>query len=192
MRRRGEVIARISCLGSTPKSTRADSSQSKRGRGRIGDIDVAVCERGQVAEQLERMFDVRLVGRVVFIFELLDDAGREGAARRQLEQPEPLTALDDDVHPAVLEHLEHVRDPGARADLVHRAVARRKRQPELRVRCGALVDQLPVARFEDVQRDPFGRDEHDRKREETELRHSCSLGTPEGCRVSEAADAESG
>ena len=40
----------------------------------------------------------------------------------------------------------------------------------------ALVDQLAVARLEDVKRDPLGRDEHDRQREETELRHACSVG----------------
>ena len=108
------------------------------------------------------------------------------AARRQLEQAEPLAALDDDVHAC------RRRAPRARLrrERVSRPRAPRRRRSRGRARTpssglDALVDQLPVARLEDVQRDPLGRNEHDRQREETELGHACSLGTLEA-RVSEA------
>ena len=42
-------------------------------------------------------------------------------------------------------------------------------EPELAARLQALADQLAVARLEDVERDPLGRQEHDAEWEEADL-----------------------
>ena len=93
---------------------------------------------------------------------------------RQLEQAEPLPALDDDVEPAVVEAVEHLGDGGERADLAQ-AVVVGVDQPELALLVEALADQLLVAVLEDVQRDLLGREQHDPEREEAELAHRRSL-----------------
>ena len=113
-----------------------------------------------------------LFGRLVFVLHRLDDPRLERPSTSQLEQPETLASLDDDVHAAVLEGLEHAGDPRARPDLVHGAVAGREHEPELPVRVEALLHELPVARLEDVQRDPLGREQDDRQREQAELSHA--------------------
>ena len=94
---------------------------------------------------------------------------------RQLEEPEALAALDDDVHRSVVERLDDRSDARTRPDLVHRAVAGGEHEPELAVRLEALADQLAVARLEDVERDPLGGDEDDRQREKAELGHTCRV-----------------
>src|SRR5205823_283617 len=136
----------------------------------------------QLAEELERPLDVRGLRRLVLVDDRLDQAGGERPAARQLEQAEALTALDDDVHPAVLEHLEHVDDRRPGANFVHRSVARGEDEPELAARLEALADQLLVARLEDVQGQPLRRHEHERERKEAELLHRLSL-SPVGSRT---------
>jgi len=87
---------------------------------------------------------------------------------------EALAALDDDVHPPVVEDLEHAGDARAGADLVDAALGL-EHDAELAVLSDALVDELPVARLEDVQRNSLSRKEDETEREESELRHANSL-----------------
>ncbi len=173
MRSRGEVAARISCFGSTPKSTRAASSQSSVAR-----VSARECRRRfpRASASSRKTASARSMSSSdagsPSSTHLLDDACLERASARQLEQAEALAALDDDVHAPVLELFENARDTRARPDLVNGAVARREHEPELDVTVEALLHQLVVARLEDVQWDPLGRDEDEREREETELGHA--------------------
>ena len=116
------------------------------------------------------------LGRLVLVDDRLDQSGRERAPAGQLEQPEALAALDDDVHAAVVQLVEDLRHPRPRADLVHGTVARREHESELDALLEALADQLAVAVFEDVERNPLRRDEDERQRKESQrFRHGCSL-----------------
>ena len=121
-------------------------------------------------EELERVLGVLGVGDVVLVLDRLDEPGLERAALGQLEQPEPLAALDDDVEPAVVEAVEHLGDGRERADLAQ-AVVVGEDEPELTLLGEAFADQLLVAVLEDVQRDLLGREQHDPEREEAELAH---------------------
>ena len=118
--------------------------------------------RRELAEDLERPLDVVVGERLVFVEYVFDNASLERAAAGQLEEPEAAAALDDDVHAPVVERLDQRRNAGARPDLVHRAVAGGEQEPELAVRLEAFANEFVVARLEDVQRDPLGRDEDDR------------------------------
>ena len=146
----------------------------------VRQVDIALGDVGELCEELGRADQVQVVRRLVEIDHRLDDAGRERPAFRQLEQTEALAALDDDVHRPVVERLEHPLHRRARADLVHGAVAGGEHEAEVAAGRHALLDQLEVARLEDVQRNPLGRDEHERQGKETELRHACSLRSPAG------------
>ncbi len=81
---------------------------------------------------------------------------------------EALLPLDDDVEPAVVEALEHVGDERARSELAH-AMLVGEHETELALIVDALVDQLAVARLEDVQRNALRREQHNAEREEAEL-----------------------
>ena len=95
-------------------------------------------------------------------------AGLERSAARQLDEPEALAALDDDVQPSVVEPVEYLGDRRPRADLAQPVLVGVD-QSELALVREALADQLLVAVLEDVERDLLGRQEHDPEREESEL-----------------------
>ena len=107
---------------------------------------------------------------LLLVVDALDAAGVERAAARQLEQPEALAALDDHVHPAVVELLEQVGDTRTRPDVAQPGLVRID-EPELMPVLEAPADQLLVARLEDVQRHPLGRKQDDAEWEEPDLRH---------------------
>jgi hypothetical protein len=64
-------------------------------------------------------------------------------------------ALDDDVHTAVRQHLQHLDDRGARPDVVEVAARLREDDPELLLALEGLADELLVPRLEHVQRHPL-------------------------------------
>ncbi len=88
---------------------------------------------------------------------------------------EALTALDEDVEPAVLEPRQHVDDAGARPHVAYPLVVRVD-EPELRVALETLADQVLVALLEDMKRQLLGRQEDDTERKQSELVHGESLG----------------
>jgi hypothetical protein len=94
----------------------------------------------------------------------------EGAPLGELDEPEALAALDDDVQPPVVEPLEYLGDRGTRTDLAQPVVVRVD-EPELDVLLEALAHELAVARLEDVQRHLLRRQEDDSEREEPYLAH---------------------
>ena len=98
----------------------------------------------------------------------------ERASARLGDDAEPVATLDRDVQPAVVEPIDHVDHGGARPDAAHPVVVLED-EAELPIVVEAVADQILVARLEDVQRHPFGRDEHDPERKHTELlRHGRS------------------
>ena len=88
----------------------------------------------------------------------------------ELRDAEPLTPLDDDVQPAVVERLEvdHVSE---RADVPNAVLLVGEHQTERLVALEALADQLAIAKLEDVQRDLLRREQRNPEREEPDLRH---------------------
>jgi len=117
---------------------------------RLREVHVALRGLGELGEHLERALEVRVCGRVVIVDHRFDEPGRECAARRELEQAEALAPFDDDVHPPIVEHFEHLEHRCARADLVHGTVAGREDEAKVRVVLDAFLDQLAVAGLEDM------------------------------------------
>ncbi len=93
---------------------------------------------------------------------------------RQLDEPEPRSALDDDVEPAVVHPLDDLDHGRGRADLADTVVVGVD-ETELAVEFEAFADQLAVARLEDVERDLLGREQHDAEREQADLVHGRSV-----------------
>src|SRR5436190_12254442 len=62
-----------------------------------------------------------------------------------------MRALDQDVHPPVVEALDHALNPGRATD-VAQSLIRQPHDPEFAVAFEALADHQLVARLEDVQR----------------------------------------
>ena len=79
-------------------------------------------------------------------------------------------SFDDDVHPAVVEHLQHLHDGRAGTDLAP-SLAVLEHEPELVALGEALADQLLVAGLEDMERHALGRQEHERQWKQADLRH---------------------
>ena len=79
------------------------------------------------------------------------------------------------VQASVREHLQHLDDGGARADVVDVAALLDEHDPELLAALEALADELSIARLEDVQRHPLGRHQHELEREEADSGHAESL-----------------
>ena len=75
--------------------------------------------------------------------------------------PEAIAALDEDVHPPVVEHVRDLPDLGERADVATAGIVLQQEAERLGVG-DALADQLLVARLEDVQWHALGRREHQR------------------------------
>jgi hypothetical protein len=73
----------------------------------------------------------------------------------------------EDVEPAVVEALEHARDPSGAADLLE-AVVGEPDDPELALLLQALADHDLVALFEDVERHELARQQHEAQGEERE------------------------
>ena len=109
------------------------------------------------AEQLR----VDVLGAVL---DELDDAGGIGEVALALEDAERPRAAREQVHPAVVEPLEHAVDLAGAADLAQ-AVLRQPDDPELLLVAQALVHHRLVALLEDVQRDQLAghRDEPERE-----------------------------
>ena len=103
----------------------------------------------------------------------LDAAGDERAALGQLDQPEPLATLDDDVEPAVVEALDDLGDRRERPDLAQ-AVVVGVDDAERHALLEALADQLAVARLEDVERHLLGGEQHEPERKQADLVHACA------------------
>ena len=101
-------------------------------------------------------------------------AGVERPALGELVEVEALTALDEDVEPAVLEPRQHLDDSRTRSHVADPLVVGVD-EPELRLGLEALADQLLVALLEDVKRQLLGRQEDDAEREQSELVHGESL-----------------
>ena len=137
--------------------------------GSGGSISVPV-QLEQPAEQLQRALDVGRDRRILLVLDRLDLGGLERAAGGQLEHPEALPPLDDDVQAAVVEALEHLGDRRPGADVAQPVVVGED-EPELALLVEALADQLAVARLEDVQRHQLGREQDDPEREEPDLAH---------------------
>src|SRR4029079_8037725 len=98
-------------------------------------------------------------------------AGVEAPSVGQLEEPEPVAPLDDDVQPAVLEALDDLGDARQRSRPAQAVVVRVDEAERLPV-LEALGDELAVARLEDVERDLLRRQEDDPEREQPDLHRS--------------------
>ena len=112
------------------RSRRAPRARSEIGRVGVGNVDVALGRVGQLAEDLERPLDVVRRRGLVVVDDRLDERRLNERPRRELEEPEAVAALDDDVHAAVVEHLEHAGD----APRASRSRARRRRRSRARAR----------------------------------------------------------
>ena len=88
----------------------------------------------------------------------------------QLEEPEAIAALDDDVEAAVREPVGHL-DHGRECPDATEPVVVREHEPERLVGVEALRDQLAIARLEDVERHLLGREQDEAEREEPDLLH---------------------
>ena len=99
-------------------------------------------------------------------------AVRNVAALGQLAQRGTARALDDDVHPPVVEGAGATSTTAARVPTSRRPCSSSSRTPNSRAVGDALADQLLVARLEDVQRHALGRQQDEPQREQTDLRHA--------------------
>ena len=145
---RSERSSSSSCLSTVPKSTRAASSNDERRSRRPSGTSTSsrLRDLDQPPERLERAFGVLGVGRLlVVVLERLDLGGPERAALGQLDDPEALAALDEDVHPAVVERVHELDHAGARPDLPQ-PVGVLEDQAELGPVGEALADQLACTR----------------------------------------------
>src|SRR4029079_6577907 len=100
-------------------------------------------------------------------------AGVEAPSVGQLEEPEPVAPLDDDVQPAVLEALDDLGDARQRSRPAQAVVVRVDEAERLPV-LEALGDELAVARLEDVERDLLRGQQDDPERKQPDL-HRPSL-----------------
>ena len=137
-RTRSELSASSSCLSSGESSNRPAIENESSGVSGSGAVDVALRQLGQAREQRERTLDVGRVSRIVLVGERLDAGRHERATGRQLEQPEPLATLDDDVRATVLEALRHLADGRKRPDL-----AEARRRPRTRFRTASPARGSP-------------------------------------------------
>ena len=133
-------------------------------------VGVGAGERGERAERSGRAKRGLGIDVAGIVFDLADLRGHERAPARESLDPEAQAALDENGQPPVVEPLEHFRDRRARPDLANPVLVG-VHEPELLVRIEALADQLLIARLEDVQRHPLGREQDDAEREEADLRH---------------------
>ena len=159
-----------SCFGSMPKSTRAAISNDSEPEPPSGSSISSPTASTSSTEQRERSLAVGPGRVLVLVVDRLDLAGQELAPGRQLAQAEAVVALDDDVHPPVVEHLQHLDDRRAGPDLAP-ALLVFEHEPELVAASQALSDQLLVARLEDVERHALRRQENELEREESDLGH---------------------
>src|ERR687898_1210298 len=137
-------------------------------------LDLRAGQLDEAMEQLECMLRVARVGGALFVRDVLDDPGLERTAVRELQEPEPVTPLGNDVEAAVVETIEHLGHRRARPDLAQTGLAGED-EAELALLREALADQLLIAVLEDVQRNLLRRQQDDPQREEAELAHARSL-----------------
>ena len=180
----------MSSAGSSTLPARAKESCDSSRSG--ASTSLSVTSRSK-PEQSKRLVDRSRLGRVVDVLDRRDEAGAEGPAVGQLDEPESVAALDDDVEPAVLEAREHLDDACPRPE-VAKPVVVGVDQTELSVLLEALVDELLVPLLEDVERELLGREQDDAERKQSELVHHSSAerdpasrglslaGIPEGVR----------
>ena len=168
-------VASSSCFGSTPKSTRAASSQSSIAELSIGDVDVALRElwptRGRArarARDPRRPRARRRRRARLRRCRSVNERPRVSSSRRKRSPPSTTMFIRPSSSSSSTLG-DRARASRSRAPRRRRSRARaRTRRRSSRHSC----DQLLVARLEDVERDPLGRDEHDRQREEAELGHA--------------------
>ena len=86
-----------------------------------------------------------------------------------------LLAGDDDVHPAVLEALQHLGDPRRAADPVGGAVVVAEHDSERLGGLEAVADHALVAVLEDVKRQELARQDHHRELEDRQLDPSSAM-----------------
>ena len=115
---RSDVSCRSSCFSGAAKSKRAAERVRERadaaGSGSSTSVPVSSTSRWK---SVEGPLDVPLARPGPSVVEHgSTTAGVEAAAGRQLDEPEAIAALDDDVQPAVVEALEHFGHRGERAD----------------------------------------------------------------------------
>src|SRR2546422_255933 len=80
---------------------------------------------------------------------------------------QPLPPPHRNQRPAVVESPGPADRPRAAADVAEAVVAR-EHPPEVRLALETLADELPIARFEHVERDLLGRQENARQQKEAE------------------------
>ena len=121
----------------------------------------------EVGVALARGFEHVGILVLVVVVEELDVSRGVRQLLNAAVEPERPSSLGEDVHPAVLGPLEHLRDPRGAADLA-KPVVREPEDPELGVLLEARSDHQLVALLEDVQRHDLVRQEHEFKREQRE------------------------
>ena len=185
-RSRSDRSSSSSCFGCVPKSTCAAISNASEPDAAVGLLDLGIGHGGELAEQRERLVGGFRVGRrVVLVLERLHLGGGERAAFGPRRDPESVPALDEDVHAPVVEHVHDLPHLGQRADVAAAGVVLQQEAEGLCVG-DALADELLVPGLEDVERHALGRREHERQREEADLRHGGRVvgGRRSGARVS--------
>src|SRR6185436_1829568 len=136
-------------------------------------LDLRAGELDELREEPDASCHVGGIRHVVVVGQRFDRAGVEAPSVGQLEEPEPLAPLDDDVQPAILEALDDLDDARQRSRPAQAVVVRvdeTERLPALE----ALGDELAVARLEDVERDLLRGQQDDPEREQPDL-HRPSL-----------------
>jgi histidinol-phosphate aminotransferase len=145
-------------------------------RPRIHFVHLHLRSLDDVAERVDRPFHLvatRILVRLVVV-DRVDFGGGERAAFRQLDEPEALAALHDDVQASVVELLYDLYDRSPCPDRPEALVVGQD-EPELHAVFEALADQLLVALLEDVKRPLLPRKQHEVEREQADLVHSDSL-----------------
>ena len=142
----------------------------ERRRSGVQLLHLRPCQLDEPVKEREGALDVLLARLIRLVLDQLDLRREEAAPTRQLDDAEASATLHDHVEAAVVEPLDHLGHRGERADGTQ-AVVVGIDEAELTLLGQALVDQLLVPVFEDVQRDLLRREEHDAEREEADLGH---------------------
>src|SRR6188472_1032855 len=136
-----------------------------------GHLDLGAGELDELGEEPDASRHVGRVRRIVVVGQRLDRARVEAPPVGQLEEPEPVAALDDDVQPAVLEALDDL-DDARESPRPAEAVVVREDEAERLLALEALGDELAVPRLEDVERHLLRRQQDDPEREQPDLHRS--------------------
>src|SRR5439155_1725347 len=115
-----------------------------------------------------RAIGCRRLGRLLLVVEELDRPRRIGKPLLALDEPERARALAEDVHPPVVEALEHARHRDGAADALQLVIG----QPddaELAIAVQALADHRLVALLEDVEGHVLRGDGDEPQREQREV-----------------------